>query len=413
MKYEQLTESEKYKYTTIQSCIQRDITNDEAARRLGLKKRQVQRLKRDVEANGILGIRHNLKDKASNHKLSSKTEKRVVSFIKQKNHHDFGPTFAQEKLLEVKGIALGVDTVRAIMIRNNLWKPKKERTKAVYRHCREPVAQYGQLIQFDGSYHDWNEDGHEECLLLAIDDATSSIPQAVFEDNEGVVAVFRFWWHYVEHIGRPVAIYLDKFSTYKINHKLAEDNYELMTQFERAMKELDIRLISAHSPQAKGRVERSFSTHQDRLVKEFRLTATATRTAMNTFLEKTYLPKHNEQFARTPKESGDAHRSLTPSQRDRLSSIFSRHHTRVVRNDFTLQWNNRWFQLEEAQSITVYRKDDILIEEHLDGTIHLRKGDVYLNFSELSSRPKPSRRTKQTALIRQPHKSAKDHPWRR
>ena len=230
-----------------------DITNDEAAQRLGLKKRQIQRLKRTVETDGIEGIRHHLKDTVSNHKLQSTTETQVVQFLNEKKHRDFGPTFAQEKLMEVKNISLGVDTVRAVMIRNDLWKPKKERTKSVYRHCREPMAQYGQLIQFDGSYHDWNEDGHEECLLLAIDDATSSIPQAVFEDNEGVTAVFRFWWHYVECIGRPIALYLDKFSTYKINHKNAEDNHELMTQFERAMRELDIKpFVLTHHRQKVG-----------------------------------------------------------------------------------------------------------------------------------------------------------------
>jgi len=210
-----------------------------------------------------------------------------------------------------------------------------------------------------------------------------------------------------------VAIYLDKFSTYKVNHKNAEDNHALMTQFERAMKELDIKLISAHSPQAKGRVERSFGTHQDRLVKELRLNTITSRETMDSFLKNTYLPKHNELFAREPKESGDAHRPLTQSQTDQLPSIFSKQHTRVTRNDFTVQWNNRYFQLKESQPTTVYRKDDILIEERLDGTIHLRKGKVYLNFTELSSRPKPSRRTKQTALTNYQPKPAANHPWRK
>jgi hypothetical protein len=413
MKYEELNEAEKYKYTTIQSCIQRDITNEEASRRLGLQKRQVQNLKRSVEKHGIDGIRHGLKDKTSNHKIRTTIEQTVVTFLKQKRHQDFGPTFAQEQLAKSQQVTVGVDTVRAIMIRNNLWKPKKERTKAVYRHCREPMAQYGELVQFDGSYHDWNEDGHEECLLLAIDDATSSIIHAVFEANEGVDAVFRFWWHYVDNIGRPMAIYLDKFSTYKVNHKSAEDNHSLMTQFERAMKELDIKIINAHSPQAKGRVERSFGTHQDRLVKEFRLAEQKTHSEMNNFLQTTYLPKHNEQFARSPKIGGDSHRPLTNIQKDRLMSIFSKQHFRIVRNDFTVQWNNRWFQLEETQPTTVYRQDNILIEERLDGTIHLRKGDVYLHYAELSKRPKPNRRTKQTALTRVPHKPSPDHPWRR
>lgn len=413
MKYEDLTEPEKYKYTTIQSCIQGDLTNEEAAELLNLKKRQVQRMKREVEANGIQGIRHGLKDKVSNNRLPIKIENQVVKFLKQKKHRDFGPTFAGEKLAETKNISLGADTVRAVMIRNDLWKSNKERTKAIYRHYREPMAKYGELIQFDGSYHDWNEDGQEECLLLAIDDATSGIPHAIFADNEGVSAVFHFFWHYVEQFGRPVALYLDKFSTYKVNHKSAEDNHELMTQFERAMKELDIKIISAHSPQAKGRVERSFGTHQDRLVKGLRLSATTTRTDMNHFLQETYLPKHNEQFARPPKVRGDAHRSLTKEQRDRLPAIFAKQYNRLVRNDFTVQWQNQWFQLSEVQKITVFRKDTILIEERLDGTIHLRKKGIYLDFTKLTTRPKANRRTKQTALTGEPYKPAKDHPWRR
>ena len=378
MKYEELNDAEKYKYTTIQSCIQGDLTNAEAARRLHLKTRQVQRLKRSVETNGIDGIRHGLKGRAANHKLDSNTEKKAVAFMKKKSHQDFGPTFAHEKFTEQEKLDLSVETMRAFMIRHNLWNPKKERTKAVYRHYREPMEQYGELIQFDGSYHDWNEDGEAECILLAIDDATSSIPQAVFADHEGIIPVFRFWWRYVEQNGCPVAIYLDKFSTYKVNHKHAQDNHHLITQFERAMQELDIKVITAHSPEAKGRVERSFGTHQDRLVKEFRLSKITTRAAMNTFLEATYLPLHNERFTRAPQQSGDAHRPLTETQKDRLASIFSQQYTRVVRNDFTVQWNNRWFQLVEAQPTTVYRKDEIMIEERLAGTIHLRKGDDYL-----------------------------------
>jgi hypothetical protein len=279
------------------------------------------------------------------------------------------------------------------------------------------MSRYGELIQYDGCYHDWNEDGEEECLLSAVDDATSTVTKMVFADHEGIVPTFRFWWSYLEHYGRPVAIYLDKFSTYKVNHKQAEDNHELLSQFERAMEELNIRLIHAHSPEAKGRVERGFRTHQDRLVKELRLAKQKTVTDMNHFLETVYLPKHNSTFGREPNNPEDAHRPLTDALNKKLPSIFSKQYRRVVKRDFTIQWDGRWFQLLNGQSTTVYKGDEVIIEERLDDAIHIRhtrSEDAYLTYVEIPSRLKQVRRPP-TVLERKStaHKPAPNHPWRR
>jgi len=270
MEKPKLTALEQEKYDIIRSCIDGDITNKEASVRLGLKVRQIQRIKRVVEVEKEDGVVHKSKGQTPPNATDDIKIKKITAFFKEKKHSDFGPTFAQEKLAD-KGIVMSTEALRLLMIEKDLWKPHKRRGPKIVREWRERKECFGELIQFDGSYHDWLETGEKECLLGAIDDATSSIVEAMFEDNEGVRAVFRFWWQYVEVHGLPVAIYLDKFSTYKINHKSAVDNPEFMTQFGRAMQELGVRVICANSPEAKGRVERLFGTLQDRMVKEMRL----------------------------------------------------------------------------------------------------------------------------------------------
>ena len=225
MEENKLTDIEKYRYDIIRSCIDGDIINKEAGSRLGLKIRQVQMLKRAVEKEGSSGVIHKRKGWKSNNVTCKESVDQTVEFFKNAKHKDFGPTFAQEKLAGI-GISLSVETLRTIMIDNKIWKPKKRRGPQIHRAWRERMNTRGELVQFDGCYHDWFENEEEQCLLAAIDDATSDIAQAVFEDNEGVYAVFRFWWQYVTTYGLPVAIYLDKFSTYKINHKNAVDSPE-------------------------------------------------------------------------------------------------------------------------------------------------------------------------------------------
>lgn len=262
--------------------------------------------------------------------------------------------------------------------------------------------------------HDWFENKGEECLLAAIDDATSSIVHAVFEDNEGVYAVFRFWRAYVETHGRPVAIYLDKFSTYKVNHKNAVDNADMMTQFERAMKALDIRVICANSPEAKGRVERLFGTLQDRLVKELRCADSGTRDTANQFLHHRYIPDHNKRFSVPAQRASDAHRPLSDEVRMKLPSIFSVQSARIVNNDYTIQFKSRWFQLDAIQKTSLYKRDTVIVEERLDGTLHIRCKQVYLGYRELPERPKALRVPVAALTGQKPEwKPPEDHPWRR
>ncbi len=410
----ELTPDERERYEIIRSCTLGDLTNVVAATRLGLTIRQTQRLKRAVEKYGESGIVHGNRGRVPANAKNGKTVSDVVTFLKREKHRDFAPTFAMEQLAKREGIVLSRETVRSIMTKKKLWKPSLRTGPAVHRQWRERRALYGELVQFDGSYHDWFENGEEHCFLGAIDDATGTIMRGVFDENEGVHAVFRFWWSYIEAHGRPVALYLDKFSTYKINHAGAVDNSELMTQFMRAMRELDIRVINANSPEAKGRIERLFGTLQDRLVKEMRLAGISDRAGANRFLVDTYVPDHNERFAVRARLDGDAHRPLTEETRPHLSSIFSIQSKRIVTNDFTVQFKNRRYQLSAQQQIAVYRGDAAVIEERLDGTTHIRLKDTYLAFTiinklERAARPRVAALTKQKPTWKPPI----DHPWRR
>ena len=328
---------------------------------------------------------------------------------------------AKEKLAELQHINLSKETVRQLMIHENLWQPYKK--SEVKKHFwRERKDNYGEMQQFDGSYHNWfegrneSEVGFEQCLLLSVDDATGKPTKAKFEDNEGVHAVFRFWWEYILKHGRPVAIYLDKFSTYKVNHKNAVDNEELMTQFQRAMNQLGVRLITAHSPQAKGRVEKMNGTFQRRLVKELRLAGINTITAANVFLEEVFIPKFCQQFAVVPKKSADLHRQLDDKKITDLPQIFSIQSERKVCNDYTIRFNNNYYQLQETQPTTVYKKDTVTVENHLDGNVKISLRSRYLNYSVLPGRPKKEMDVKLIALTqRKPttFKPSVNHPWRR
>lgn len=408
-----LTASEQERYDIIRSCSDGDITNKEASIRLGIKVRQVQRIKQAVKMCGMEGVIHGAKGKVPNNVTSNTIIKKVTDFFKQKKHHDFGPTFAQEKLSDM-GINMNSETLRLLMIKKNIWEAHPRRGPQIVHEWRERKECFGELVQFDGSYHDWFEDGGEECLLAAIDDATSRIVHAVFEDNEGVHAVFRFWWVYIEAYGRPRAIYLDKFSTYKVNHKNAVDNEDFITQFQRAMDELGVEVICANSPEAKGRIERLFGTLQDRMVKEMRLRDVKECDEANLYIYEKYIPDHDRRFSVPAKNPNDVHRPLTDDLKKRLPSIFSIQSKRKVNNDYTIQFKTHWFQLEDTQKTTVYKRDEVIVEERLDGSIHIRFKNTYLVYHVLRDRPKRMNIKVVAITNEKPTRSLpKDHPWRR
>lgn len=409
-----LTMTEIHRHQIIMKLIDGHITEEEARKQIGLKSvRQIRRIKKRVQKEGIQGVVHHSKGKQSNRKLPDAFRDKVLALIRE-HYMDFKPTFAAEKLQENHGIDISSESLRKIMIEAGIWKVKPRKKAGRQHHWRPRKENFGEMQQFDGCYHHWFEDrGGEECLLLSVDDATSKITQAVFDEHEGVVPVFRFWKAYTETQGLPLSIYLDKFSTYKINHKAAQDNSGLMSQFQRAMQTLGVEVIHAHSPQAKGRVERVFLTLQDRLVKELRLRGISERAEANRYLEEEFIPKYNAQFAVVPEQAADLHKKLPSDIRERLAQIFSVQSERRVQNDFTIRFQNRFFQLQETQPTTVYKKDKVLVEEHLDGSLHLRLKGHALGYTELPERPK-KQNLPPPALTRKKSgwKPPKNHPWR-
>ncbi len=415
-----MTNKEALRYEIIKDLLVKKIDGSEASKLLGLCLRQVKRIKASVMSIGIAGVIHGNRNKESNRKTSEE----IISKAKEhlyKTYHDFNPLLAKEKLLELNKIDLSKETVRQLMIKEGLWKSRKK-NEAKKHFWRERKDNYGEMQQFDGSYHNWfegrneQEVGLEQCLLLSVDDATGKPTGARFEGNEGVEAVFRFWLEYILTHGLPISIYLDKFSTYKVNHKNAVDNEELMTQFQRAMNQLGVKLITAHSPQAKGRVEKMNGTFQRRLVKELRLANINTISEANTFLKEIFIPKFNKQFAVLPKKETDLHRKLTLEKIKELPAIFSRQSERIVCNDYTVRFKNSYYQLQEVQPTTVYKKDTVTIEEHLNGEVKLSLKNHYLNFSVLPDRPKKELDVKLLALTNRKQanwKPPQNHPWRR
>lgn len=411
-----MTSKELTKYDIIMECINQKINGTEASKKLGLSTRQVRRIKAKVKKRGAKGIIHGNRGKTSNRKIDNNTTRNAVRLLKSL-YADFGPTFAKEKLEEEHDIVISDETVRQIMIDKEIWRPKPRKQNKQYRKWRPRKEHYGEMQQFDGSYHKWFEERSPECCLLAsIDDATGKATKLKFDLNESVKSVFSFWKGYTKEHGKPGAIYIDKYSTYKINHASAVDNSELLTQFQRAMKEFDTRLITAHSPQAKGRIERLFETLQDRLVKELRLRNISDIETANRFLEEEYIHAFNKKFSVKPMKPNDLHRQLNEYEQNNLDAIFSVQSTRQINNDFTIRFKNQWLQLAEIQPTTVLRTDTVLMEERLDETIWIRLKGTYLDYTVLPKRPeKVNQKINLVALTRTkaPWKPPKDHPWRR
>jgi len=408
-----MTEKELEKYDVIKNLIDKKINGTDASKQLDLGVRQVRRLKGIAIKYGIEGLIHKGRDRESNRKLDPDIIKKVSTLLKEK-YYDFGPTFASEKLDEDDKIRIGKETIRTLMTDLKLWTIKPRKTSKIDHTWRPRKDNYGEMQQFDGSYHKWFGE-EESCLLLAVDDATSKITHAKFDINESTVAVFKFWLEYFSKHGFPLSIYLDKFSTYKINHKNAVDNKDMLTQFQRAMNQVGVRPIVAHSPEAKGRVERMNGTLQDRLVKELRLAGVSTIEEANIFLEK-YIPKFNAKFAVVPNRRKNLHKKINKNVEEKLTQIFSIQNTRIVNNDYTIRFETQYFQLNRIQTTTVYKKDEVIVEKHLNNEIKLRLRNKYLNYIVLPKRPEKEINIKLLALTKQKqgdYKAPINHPWRK
>lgn len=413
MEYLTMTQKEVNRYVIIKKLINKEINGTHAAELLKLSVRHIKRLKAKVRQYGPKGLIHGNRSNPGNRRIPEQEREKIIELL-HKHYSDFKPGFASEKLSKKHNIQRDPKTIRQIMIKEELWKPRRKKQKE-YRSWRQRKACYGEMEQFDGSYHYWFERrGPYCCLLASIDDATGIPTKAKFAKDEGVFPVFNFWKEYLKEHGKPYSIYLDKFSTYKMSQRAAQENHDTLTQFQRAMKELHIEPITAHSCQAKGRIERLFNTFQDRLVKELRLANISTIEQGNKFLEQVFLPEYGIKYAVEPRSTVNLHKALSQKERAKLDSIFSKQDTRVIKNDFTVSFKKQWHQLLPDQPVTICKQDTIVVEEHLDNSIKFRLRGKYLNYKIIPERPKKIKDIPWIIATRKPvYIPPANHPWRR
>lgn len=397
----------------------RRLTQAQAAEQLGLSERQVRRLQRRYEKEGDGGLIHRSRGRPSNRKFSQSFKEQVIARVRQE-YSDFGPTLAAEKLAERDGLLVGRETLRRWMIEDRLWKPRRQKVR--HRQWRERKPSFGQMPQMDTSEHDWFEGRGEQPVLIAmIDDATSRVFMRFYrtDSTRTNMLILR---DYLRRFGRPLAIYADKASHFVTTRSASTEEQleglEAETQIQRALRELDIDFIAAHSPQAKGRVERIFGLAQDRLVKELRLAEINTIEGANELLEEVFIPLCNQRFVAEPACSVDAHRSVEGFD---LDAILSRQHTRTVTNDYTIQFQRTRYQIARESVMGGLRGSKVIVEQRLDGSIKLRFKGRYLRIRALPPKPTEAKatqaatpkKTKPRVTERQPYKPPPDHPWRR
>ena len=381
-----MTYQEADRIKVMNNVLESRLTWDQASRQLHLSSRQIGRLAVRLREQGNHGLIHGLRGRPSNNRKNSKIMQRALTILKDPLYAGFGPVLAQEKLEELHRINLSVTTLRRGMIREGLWRAKRAGVR--HRAWRPRRMCLGELVQLDASYHDWLEGRGAKCALIAyIDDATSRILYAEFVQGENTATLMNTTKSYMLRHGRPVSLYVDRHAVYKVWEKYALTEPILndsrpMTQFGRAMAELGIELIWAYSPQAKGRVERSFKTMQDRLVKEMRLAAIANVQDANRFLWDVFIEKYNQRFGVAPQSPVDAHRPIQPGQE--LESVLCFKTERRIANDFTVRFKDRYFQILESRSVVIKPKDRALIELKLDGAIEIKLKGHKLNYAVIA-----------------------------
>jgi hypothetical protein len=312
-----------------------------------------------------------------------------------------------EKLMEREGIRISDETLRKWLVEAGIWK--KRRKRSPFRRWRPRRECFGELLQMDGSHHDWLEGrGPELVLMGSIDDATNTT-YGRFHDYEGTLPAMDSFKRYVKKYGLPMSIYVDGHTTYKSSKKLTEwdevEGVKTLSQFERALEELGVEVIHAQSAQAKGRIERLFGVFQDRLVKEMRLRDIATKEQANELLEE-YLPRYNERFGVCPANEADVHVPL-PRHID-LDRYLCIKRERTVRKDNTIALDGRVYQLEERGG------KKVIAEERLDGSLHIMNNGAALKYKEITERPRKVVVPKTDMRVyNQPQKPSNDHPWKR
>ncbi len=374
-----ITSKEMRQEKILKKLEKKEINQAQASKILKITKRQVRnKLKRYIN-DGVSGLIHKNRGRTSTRKWDPTKEKLAIDLLKSE-WKGFGPKFASEKLNELHEVKISAETLRKAMIKAHVWFPKKKRADA--RKRRERKAVFGIMIQLNGSPHAWFENRGPKCTLLVfIDDATSKIVWLEFVKSESVKDVMTAARHYFEKYGLPVSFYVDHGSVFSVN--LNNKDRLLLSQFERAMKELGIEVIHAHSPQAKGRVERANKTLQDRLIKDMRLANISTMEQGSQFVQNGYIEKHNAQFAVEARKHGNAHRELENYDLDKILCIKD---NRKIQNDFVVSYKNRLLQLTKQKRAYIRPKEVVTVYEQFDNTIMLGIRGYDLAFKEIKER---------------------------
>jgi Integrase core domain len=396
-----MTQADRDRLVALKKAKKNLITQREAAQELELSIRQVQRLLHGLQQRGDKAMVHGLRGKPSNRKIEEKIEQEAVRILSAPEYQGFGPTLAAEYLDKKHRIGASKETVRQWMMRAKLWRGKKAKVPQVHG-WRPRRSRLGELVQWDTSEHDWLEGRGEKLYLIAmIDDATSRL-FARFVRHDSTEENMRLLWSYLEKFGRPLSFYTDKASHFQAaeKHKRDEPGVEKdavempPTQIGRALRELGIAWIAAHSPQAKGRVERNFQTAQDRLVKGMRVAGVKTIEQANEYLTNDYLVWWERELTVEPAHADDAHRPLEQSHN--LAASLSRVESRQVRNDYTLKWDGKLYQIDRQAITTGLRRANVRVEQRLDGSLAVRYGERYLPVEEcaVAQKPKAARAAK-------------------
>lgn len=405
-----LSHKELPRVKVLQNVLDQRITQVEAGKLLKLTARHVNRIIVLARKIGLYkALSHKSRGRTPNNKISDSAKNNILSICKEK-YYDFGPKFATEKLQENHSIDISKETLRTIFIKNNVPYPKRKNNSGTCHIWRQRRPHFGEMIQIDGSHHRWLEDrlDQEFCLMIYVDDATGEL-YARFYEYEGLFPAMDSLMRFVKIYGIPKSIYSDKHSTYITTREPSVDELlkaqKAKTQFIKVLDTLNIEHIAAHSPQAKGRVERAAETLQDRLVKELRLNNICSISNANDFLDKIYLKKFNSQFAKQPAHQTPMFNPL-PHNFD-FKWTFAISDIRTVGNDFTLSWNNRLFLLLN-RSLSIKRKK-VLIKQSLEGDLQFSTKDKIISVREITQNDLSAAKRNATLL----NKIAKEYCYKK
>jgi Integrase core domain. len=392
-----------------------ELNLKEAAEVGGVGYRQCRRQYKRYREHGDRGLLHLGRGRPSNRGRAAAVKQKVLLRY-QERYEDFGPTLAAEKLV-AEGHTVDHETLRRWLLQAGLWRKRRKRAK--HRSWRERRAHFGELLQMDGSHHEWFEQRAPGrcCLMKLIDDATSK-RMVRFSEQETIFAAMELLWKWIDRYGIPRALYTDQKNVYVVDEKTrqlaAESGTEVLTHFGRACKKLVIEIITAHSPQAKGRVERSHETDQDRLVKELRLSNSSTIAEGNQLLESGYDQQLSEKFSVLPNSPADYHRAAKGYD---LAAIFCIEEERSLSTDWIVRFENQFFQLEPPRK-TLPGRGKVLVQRYLDGSLHFRQGEKELAYTLLPARPQPAPKQRKRkpqpegTTIMEKYVPPANHPWR-